>query len=937
LSKYLPAIGKHSSSLTILGYGVTIDGSNSGEPLPVFAVGQGSVTISDFIIQNASSRGGAGGSGFAGGGGGTGGGGALYVHSGSVMTISALTLNNNQAIGGAGGAGSGTGTSGGGGGGFGGGRGGSASATHGAGGGGGGNAGGALGATTGNHAGSPNTFQNYGGGGGGGSGVATISNQPGGSGGSNAAYPATAGGLGGPGSGAEGGGGGGGGGSGGSGSAGSTAPNAVGGPGGPGFGVNNDYGVGGAGGGYQTGAGGSGASGGGGGYIGNGGDGGILGGGGGAGGFTGGNGGFGAGGGAGRTGGVDPFGLGGAGGSGGNFSAGGGGGSGLGGAIYIQEGGALIIQDGTSFSGNSTTAGLGGTATSGINGGNGASLGQDIFIQSGGSLTFQINGTLTISTPICGAGGASSTPGVVNSGTGTVSLSGAHTYLGGTYIQAGTLNLNGSIIGDLQIESAGTLSGNATVNGSINNSGTISPGNSIGTVNTTNLILTPTSVYDVEINSSGGSDLIIASGSAQVAGGVVVIADNITFTTPLTYTIISAGSGVTGTFSSLTSTSPALLSLIYNPLTVELTYLPLDSISLTGNALSAASCYLIAPFGSDKATVHAELLALSFGDIQKAFNQMGPAQFSDITQVQLLDALLVRSTYTKHLEQLCLKKNQCCGQTISLWTDVIGQWQHQEKSHDLFGYNDTTVGGTIGADYRTHNLVLGAAISYSYDFLHWKESAGKASASTIYGGIYGRWNHDGFYINAAVLGAKNIFHTTRRLHFAEVKRQAHSDHSGTEWLTNFGVGYQGGSRRYKWTPYINLDYVVLHEDRFTEKGAKSLDLHVSAKNGTLFQGEGGVLLSGKYAAWRGFIVPTIKLAYINQTPFSSKYYHARFVHSSCGFSGKGRNFERNLFAPGLALAYERPCEMVDAAIYYDAEIGSRYWQQDVGFTLAFRF
>jgi hypothetical protein len=98
-----------------------------------------------------------------------------------------------------------------------------------------------------------------------------------------------------------------------------------------------------------------------------------------------------------------------------------------------------------------------------------------------------------------------------------------------------------------------------------------------------------------------------------------------------------------------------------------------------------------------------------------------------------------------------------------------------------------------------------------------------------------------------------------------------------------------------------------------------------------------VLLSGKYAAWRGFISPTIKLAYINQTPFSSKYYHARFVHSSCGFSGKGRDFERNLFAPGLALAYERPCEMVDAAIYYDAEIGSRYWQQDVGVTVSFRF
>ncbi len=29
--------------------------------------------------------------------------------------------------------------------------------------------------------------------------------------------------------------------------------------------------------------------------------------------------------------------------------------------------------------------------------------------------------------------------------------------------------------------------------------------------------------------------------------------------------------------------------------------------------------------------------------------------------------------------------------------------------------------------------------------------------------------------------------------------------------------------------------------------------------------------------------------------------------------------------------------MVNPAIYYDAEIGGRYWQQDVGVTVAFRF
>ena len=50
-------------------------------------------------------------------------------------------------------------------------------------------------------------------------------------------------------------------------------------------------------------------------------------------------------------------------------------GSGLGGAIFIQKGGLLIIQDGVSFSGNSTTAGWAARQPGGSNGENGSSLG----------------------------------------------------------------------------------------------------------------------------------------------------------------------------------------------------------------------------------------------------------------------------------------------------------------------------------------------------------------------------------------------------------------------------------------------------------------------------------------------------------------------------------------------------------------------------------
>jgi len=942
-----PAIGinftSSDSSLTILGRGVIIDGGSAVTP---FSLALGSATITDFTIQNGLSKGGSGGFGMTGGGGGTGGGGALYVHPGTTMTISGISLNSNQAIGGDGGDGNSSGGSGAGGGGYGGGAGGEAAATGssaGSGAGGGGNSGGTAGGRDGG-AGSPNGFSNLGGAGGGGARPTPPSGaRDGGSTAATLSSPAHSGGAGGASTATNAGGGGGGAGSGGGGSSGSSASpspgsGGIGGAGGLGFGVDNTYGAGGGGGGGNGGGAGYGTSGGGGGLTGDGGAGGTLGGGGGASGATGGAGGFGAGGGAGRVGGSDMYGLGGAGGSGAGTPAGGGGGSGLGGAIFIHQDGLLIVEDGVSFSGNSTTAGTGGTAAAGgIPGGNGSSLGEDIFIRSGGSLNFQINDALTIPNPIGGGGSLSdiSGPTVVMSGAGIVYLSGANTYLGNTLVQSGNLNLNGSVIGDLSVNAGGTLSGNATVNGSIYNSGTISPGNSIGEIFTTNLYLSPTSVYDVEINSAGANDEIIASGSATVNGGVVVIPDDLNFTTPVTYTIISTGTGVTGRFSSLTSTVPALMSLIYDPLIVQLTYLPLDSLSLTANAFNAANCFatLSAIPGTDVAAVSNALFALSFDGIQTAFEQMGPAQFSALSEVQLLDAILVRSTYTKHLQEVL-----CSGQSSSLWIDGIGQWQNQQSSGHQFGYKNTTLGASIGADYCIrNNLAIGLAFSTTYDHCHLKNSSSKVNINSYYGGIYGHWNSDGLYLNGAILGGQNRSRNTRQIEFGSISRQAHSKHNGNEWLAHLGFGYQMCQPCFQWTPYINLDYVHLHEQSYTETGANSLDLHVKGKNGSLFQSDVGVLLSTAYQACNGLFVPTLTLAYINQTSLSSKDYQASFVNSTCVFNGTGGHYDRNLFAPSLFLTYQGCCDSMSVSLYYDSQIGSRYWAQDVGFNLTFHF
>ena len=277
---------------------------------------------------------------------------------------------------------------------------------------------------------------------------------------------------------------------------------------------------------------------------------------------AGGVGGFGAGGGGAATGGAGGGGFGAGGGNGGSDpsdNGGGGGGSGLGGAIFIQAGGNLVVVDAPQISGNTTIAGVGGSSTNSsdpgyVAPGNGAAMGNDIFVREQGSIVFDVSGTLTIATPLEGdhTSGPGGSGGLQKIGAGTLYLGGANTYSGTTTVDAGTLNLNGSVIGDVAIGAGGALSGDATVAGKLTTSGVL-----LASIN------------------SGGNSRVAVGGAASLAGTLkIALAPN---ATSGTYEVLSA-SEITGTFGSVTftGTTPTQYSVSYLSRSVQI------HISMTG-------------------------------------------------------------------------------------------------------------------------------------------------------------------------------------------------------------------------------------------------------------------------------------------------------------------------------------------------------------------
>jgi hypothetical protein len=248
-------------------------------------------------------------------------------------------------------------------------------------------------------------------------------------------------------------------------------------------------------------------------------------------------------------------------------------------AAIIMNGSGAVIQDQNSLNGlrNFATNGSSGSFT----------------VENGATITtpgaLSNAGTVLVTGPTASilnvSGGFTQTAGLteVDAGNTLNVLSGVYAQSGGVTLVDGRLNNTGAY--NL---TSGTLKGTGTVSGGVDNTGgMVAPGDPPGTLDITGNYTQGTGgTLDIGLGGTAASqfDVLAASGSANLAGTLdVTLLNGFTPMTGETFTILTAGSGVSGTFP--TVDAPPSISVSYTT----------DSVVLNGIAVpEPASMALVA-------------------------------------------------------------------------------------------------------------------------------------------------------------------------------------------------------------------------------------------------------------------------------------------------------------------------------------------------------
>jgi uncharacterized protein YhjY with autotransporter beta-barrel domain len=517
--------------------------------------------------------------------------------------------------------------------------------------------------------------------------------------------------------------------------------------------------------------------------------------------------------------------------------------------------------------------------------------------------------------------------------------------------KGGTTSLNGSHeLYGVVVDSGATLGGNSTYTlnseGSFENRGTVSPGNSIGTITINgNYEQAATGRLLMEVNNRGDHDTLVVNGTAELGGTLTLepVADWYAsgLTLNLSLNELERAGITIGTFAALDSViaSPTLLVTASMPggdiyrLSITRQNNAYSQYALNDNARRAGRA-LDAVAGYARPDIQPLYRTLDFSApdgsaIAGALDQLTPETYSAMAASSLDRERLIAGQISAR--NLAARRSPAAGGEWRGFATPFGGGARQDASGTLIGRDASIYGVTFGAETfdSRHPAwswgIYGAVSGQSVDVNDGYSASGRSTAFNL--GLQAAYEPDpaaGPYLfGLGQLGIEDA-HFTRHLSIDGYTAKNQADWTALNGTLAAGGGYRWAlSKALSVGPLATLSYTRLNRPGLTESGDDATRLQLSSThfdslrssiglgaNLNLARPDGALLAANLQVTWDHELLDN---DYVQQAAFAG--------YPQAPFTSRNKLVGRDALGLAAGLSYE-----VDKKLTVGANVSSQLFR-----------
>ncbi|TBR36276.1 MULTISPECIES: autotransporter outer membrane beta-barrel domain-containing protein [Dyella] len=488
-----------------------------------------------------------------------------------------------------------------------------------------------------------------------------------------------------------------------------------------------------------------------------------------------------------------------------------------GGSLQKTGNGMLTLTGANSYSGGTTIS-------------SGTLVGDAASLQG----AIRVDGALVFDQAVDGvyAGVLSGAGAVSKSGNGTLVFNGHSSNTGRTQVQAGKLVIGDDNHGDAFLGGVVTVANGATLGGigsigGLNLAGTVTPGNSIGTLTINgDATFQKGSAYQVDVNPDGTSDRIVVNGHATLLGGSALAIGPANGWAPSTnYTILTATGGITGKFDTVSSQLAFLtptLSYGSNAITLQLMRndIQFAQVATTANQKQAGSA--AESLGIDS-PLFQQLLTQDAATARASFDQLSGEIFASTRTALIDDSRYVRDAVNRRLlgtDDGGQGSHATNADGVTAWTSVWGHWGDKEGDGNAARATANGGGVLLGGDLTVGNDArLGALVGHGQSSAKIADRHSDAHATTTWAGLYGDARFGRLSVRGAASYGWHDVDSNRTPMIGETTSRLGASYHASSWqaYAEGSVDLAVGERQ-TLAPFLNLAHVQLDTDGAREHG-----------------------------------------------------------------------------------------------------------------------